>query len=60
VILDRDWIHVNGCILSTLHQCVVQWVGDKVEVIRADESACIAMAEPQVDVQGGRMECLSG
>jgi hypothetical protein len=31
-----------------------------VEVVRADEAACIAMAEPQVDVLGGRMECLSG
>jgi hypothetical protein len=40
---------------------VAQWVGDKVEVIWADEAACIFLAEPQVDVQGGgRMECLSG
>jgi hypothetical protein len=41
---------------------VAQWVGDKVEVIRADEAACVFLAEPQVNVQGGggRMECLSG
>jgi hypothetical protein len=32
---------------------VAQWVGDKVEVIWADEAACVFLAEPQVDVQGG-------
>jgi hypothetical protein len=58
--LGRDWIHANGCVPSTLHQCVAQWVGDKVEVIRADEAACVALAESQVDVQGGWMEYLSG
>jgi hypothetical protein len=25
VLLGRDWIHMNGCILLTLHQCVVHW-----------------------------------
>jgi hypothetical protein len=59
VLLSSDWIHANGCVPLTLHQCVVQWVGDKVEVIGADEATCVALAEPQVDVQGGRMECLS-
>jgi predicted aspartyl protease len=24
VLLGRDWIHTNGCVPSTLHQCVVQ------------------------------------
>jgi hypothetical protein len=38
---------------------VVRWVGDKVEVIKADETTCVAMAEPQVDVLGGRMCCLT-
>jgi hypothetical protein len=28
---------VNDCVSSTLHQCVIQWVGDKVEVVQADE-----------------------
>jgi hypothetical protein len=35
-------------------------VGDKVEVIKMDEAAYVAMAEPQVDVQGGHMSCLTG
>jgi hypothetical protein len=25
VLLGRDWIHMNGCILLTLHQFVVHW-----------------------------------
>jgi hypothetical protein len=37
VLLGQDWIHTNGCVLSTLHQCVIQWIGDKVEVVQADE-----------------------
>jgi hypothetical protein len=37
----------------------MQWVGDHVEVIKADETACVAMAETQVDVQEGRMGCLT-
>jgi hypothetical protein len=45
VLLGRDWIHANECVPSTLHQCVMQWVGDKVEVIKADEAACMALAE---------------
>jgi hypothetical protein len=28
VLLGRDWIHVNGCVPSIVHQCVVQWIGD--------------------------------
>jgi hypothetical protein len=45
VLLGRDWIHANECIPSTLHQCVVQWVGNEVEVVKADEDVCIAVVE---------------
>jgi hypothetical protein len=31
-----------------------------VEVVQADEEVCIAVAESQVDILGGKMECLSG
>jgi hypothetical protein len=31
-----------------------------VEVVQADEEVCVALAESQVDILGGRMECLSG
>jgi hypothetical protein len=60
VLLDQDWIHANGCVPSMVHQCMMQWVSDHVEVVEADEAACIAMAETQVDVQEGHMECLAG
>jgi hypothetical protein len=45
---------------STLHQCVIQWVGDEVEVIQADEDVCIAVIVSQVNNQGGKMKCLTG
>jgi hypothetical protein len=44
---------------STLHQCVIQWVSDEVEVVQADEDVCIAMTESQVDIHGGKMKCLA-
>jgi hypothetical protein len=31
-----------------------------VEVVQADEEVCVAMAKSQVDILGGKMECLSG
>jgi hypothetical protein len=31
-----------------------------VEVVQADEEVCVAVAESQVDILGGTMECLSG
>jgi hypothetical protein len=31
-----------------------------VEVAQADKEVCIAVAESQVDILGGNMECLSG
>jgi hypothetical protein len=59
VLLGRGWIHANGCIPSTLHQCVIQWVGDEVEVIEADNSVCVAIAESQEGLQDGEVEWLS-
>jgi hypothetical protein len=58
MLLGRDWIHVNECVTSTLHQCMIQWVDDEVEVVQANEDVCIAMTESQVDIQGGKMKCL--
>jgi hypothetical protein len=60
ILLGKDRIHANGCVPSTLHQCIVQWVGDSVEVVRADDLACVAAAEPQGDLQEGEMKCLTG
>jgi len=33
VLLGRDWIHANCCIPSMMRQCLVQWVGDKIEIV---------------------------
>jgi hypothetical protein len=60
ILLGRDWIHANCCIPSTLHQCLIQWVDDDVEVIEAETSACTALAEVPVDSQHGEMRCLTG
>jgi hypothetical protein len=59
MLLRRDWIHANECVPSTLHQCVIQWISDEVEVVQADEEVCVAMARSQVDILGEKMECLS-
>jgi hypothetical protein len=60
VLLGRDWIHANGCVLCTLHQCIIQWISDEVEVVQADEDVCIAVAKSQVDIQEGNMKSLTG
>jgi hypothetical protein len=44
VLLGRDWIHTNCCIPSTMHQCLIQWDGDEVEVVHADDSIEISHA----------------
>ena len=45
LLLGRDWIHANCCIPSTMHQCLVEWVGDKIEIVLGDSSYVIASAE---------------
>jgi hypothetical protein len=50
ILLGRDWIHMNGCVPSTLHQCVIQWIGDQLEIVGTDDSACIAVVETQGDL----------
>jgi hypothetical protein len=44
ILLGRDWIHANCCISSTMHQCLIQWDGDKVEVVHTDDSIEISHA----------------
>jgi hypothetical protein len=45
LLLGWDWIHANCCIPSTMHQCLIQWIGDIVEVVSADSLFNIALAE---------------
>jgi hypothetical protein len=49
VILGRDWIHANHCIPSTLHQFLIQWIDYKVEVVHANASAYITLADATTD-----------
>jgi hypothetical protein len=59
VLPRRDWIYANECVLSTLHQCIIQWIDDEMEVVQANEDVCIIITESQVDIQGGKMKCLT-
>jgi hypothetical protein len=49
LIFCRDWIHVNCCVPSTLHQFIIQWINDEIEVVHTDESAYIALADATTD-----------
>jgi hypothetical protein len=48
VLLRKDWIHANCCIPSTMHQCLIQWDGDEVELVHADDSIEISLASMSV------------
>jgi hypothetical protein len=48
LILGRDWIHANQCVPSTLHQMLLQWIGDDIEQVRADASTYIVVANTPV------------
>jgi hypothetical protein len=48
VLLGRDWIHDNCCIPSTMHQCLIQWDGDNVEVVHVDDSIKISLTAMSV------------
>jgi hypothetical protein len=49
VILDHDWTHANCCVPSTLHQFLIMWINNKIEVVHADASAYIALADTMAD-----------
>jgi hypothetical protein len=55
----RDWIHANYCVSSTMHQYLIQWHGDYVELVYADDSVSIAIADPMYwELED--FECFSG
>jgi hypothetical protein len=60
VILGHNCIHANCCIPSTLHQFLIQWINDEIEVVHTDASTYIALADAMVDRQHGGAQCLSG
>jgi hypothetical protein len=56
LILGRDWIHANQCVPYTLHQMLLQWVGQ----VHVDSSACIAMVDAPVLWTYETATCLTG
>jgi hypothetical protein len=60
LILGRDLIHANCCIPSSMHQFLIQWVDDTVEIVYSDSSSEVATAD--VPKLGGHdaIGCLSG
>jgi hypothetical protein len=60
VILGRDWIHVNHCVPSTWHQFLIQWIDDEIDVVHANASAYIDLADVTGDWQLESAQCLSG
>ena len=58
LILGRDRIYANRCVPSSLHQLLIQWVGDEM-VVHIDSSAQVATADaPLLEGHGG-IACLS-
>ena len=59
LLLGRDWIHANCCVPSTMHQCLIQWYGDNVELVHADDFVSIAIIDPMYwELED--FECFSG
>ena len=42
-----------------MHQCLIQWANDAVDIVSADSSFSVASAEAHI-VSYDRMNCLSG
>jgi hypothetical protein len=39
LVLRREWIHSIRCVPYNLHQFLIQWVNNEVEIVHADLSA---------------------
>jgi hypothetical protein len=60
VILGCNWIHTCRSVPSTLHQFLIQWNSEEAEIVPADTSACVAMADVSADWHLGKVEYISG
>jgi hypothetical protein len=59
LILRRDWIHANRGVPSSLHQFLIQWVGDAVEVVHSDSSVDVAATDAPMLGGHDAITCLS-
>ena len=60
LILGCDWIHANQCVPSSLHQFLIQWIGDEVEVVHGDTCSFIGAADSELIGAHDHIKCLSG
>jgi hypothetical protein len=60
VILGHDWFHAKHCIHSTLHQFLIQWINNKIEVVHMNVSAYIALANATADCSMGALSAYRG
>ena len=60
LILGRDWIHANQYVPSTLHQILIQWIGNEIEVVHGDTSTFIATADSNTLGVHDDIKCLTG
>ena len=44
ILLGREWIHVNWCVSPSLHQFLLFWKGNELEVVRAYKQHFMAVA----------------
>jgi hypothetical protein len=60
LILGHDWIHANRCVSSSLHQFLIQWVGDAIQVVHSD--SLVHVIATNAPMLGGHdaIACLSG
>ena len=42
ILLEMDWIHANWCVTSSLHQFLLFWKGNEVEVVQVDKQLFMA------------------
>ena len=59
MLLGHDWIYANCFVPSTMHQCLVQWVGDNIEIVTADSANNVAAADTQ-QWSCEHVKCISG
>ena len=60
LILGHDWIHANRWVPSTLHQFLIQWIGDEIEVVHGDTSSFIATVDSSSIGVCDNIRCLLG
>jgi hypothetical protein len=60
LILGRDWILANQFVPSTLHQMLLQWVGNDIEQVHVDALVCIAVVDASVLWTYETAKCLIG